>query len=67
MIYKQRFIDAVMGAQGVITCNLISLERKGATDTNFIQVGIFSELESGYFEYSDDSIITLKTLKDLET
>lgn len=67
MIYKQRFIDAIMGAQGVITCNLISLERKGATDTNFIQVGIFSELESGYFEYSEDSIITLKTLKDLET
>lgn len=66
MIYKQRFIDAIMGAQGVITCNLVSLERKGATDADFVQVGIFSELESGYFEYSDDSIITFKTLKDLE-
>jgi hypothetical protein len=66
MIYKQRFIDAVMDAQGVITCNLISLERKGATDEGFVTIGIYSELESGYFEYDTDSIVTLKTIKELE-
>lgn len=65
MIYKQRFIDAVMGAQGVITCNLISLERKGTSDSDFVPVDIYSELESGYFEYSDDSSITLKSIKEL--
>lgn len=65
MIYKQRFIDAVMDAEGVITCNLISLERKGATDDDFVPIGIFSELESGYFEYDTDGIITLKTIKEL--
>lgn len=66
MIYKQRFIDAVMNAQGVVTCNLILMERKGVTDMNFIEIGIFSELESGYFEYDKDSIITLKSIKELD-
>lgn len=65
MIYKQRFIDAVMGAEGVVTCNLLSLEHKGATDEDFLPVNIFSELESGYFEYATDSDITLKSIKDL--
>lgn len=66
MIYKQRFIDAVMDAQGVVTCNLISLERKGVTDADFVPVAIFSELESGYFEYDDDSVMTLKSIKELD-
>lgn len=65
MIYKQRFIDAVMGAEGVVTCNLVSLEHKGATDENFTPVNIFSELESGYFEYASDSDIVLKSIKEL--
>lgn len=65
MVYKQRFIDAVMGAEGVVTCNLLSLEHKGATDKDFLPVGIFSELESGYFEYEADSNITLKSIKEL--
>lgn len=65
MIYKQRFIDAVMEAQGVVTCNLVSLERKGASDADFLPVDIYSELESGYFEYSEDCGITLKTIKEL--
>lgn len=65
MIYKQRFIDAVMGAEGVVTCNLLSLEHKGATDEDFLPVGIFSELESGYFEYDADSDIILKSIKEL--
>lgn len=66
MIYKQRFIDAVMDAQGVVTCNLVSLERKGVTDADFVPVAIFSELESGYFEYDDDSVMILKSIKELD-
>lgn len=65
MIYKQRFVDAAMGAEGVVTCNLISLEHKGATDEEFLPVDIYSELESGYFEYATDSDITLKSIKEL--
>lgn len=65
MIYKQRFIDAVMSAQGVVTCDLKALDRKGATDVDYIPVGIFSELEAGYFEYDKDCILTLKSVKEL--
>ncbi len=66
MIYKQRFIDAVMDAEGVVTCNLVSLERKGVTDTDFTPVGIYAELESGYFEYDTESVITLKSIRELK-
>lgn len=66
MIYKQQFIDAVMDTQGVVTCNLVSMERKGATEKDFTPVGICSELESGYFEYDDASKLVLKTIKELE-
>jgi len=65
MIYKQRFIDSVMSASGVVTCELKALERKGATDGDYIPVGIYSELEAGYFEYDQDSVLTLKSVKEL--
>lgn len=65
MIYKQRFIDAVMDAEGVVTCNLVALERKGVKDAGFVPIGICSELESGYFEYDKDCVLTLKSTKEL--
>ena len=65
MIYKQQFIDAIMGAQGVVTCNLVTLERKGSTDEEYIPVDIYSELEAGYFEYAPDSILNMKSIKEL--
>lgn len=65
IIYRQRFIDAVMQAEGVVTCHLISLERKGTTDQNFVPVGIYAELESGYFEYDKGCTVTLKSVKEL--
>lgn len=66
MIYTQKLIDVVMAAQGVITCNLVSLERKGTSDDNFHPVGVYSELESGYFEYASDSILELASIKELK-
>lgn len=65
-IYTQRFIDTVMGTQGVVTCNLLAMSRKGATDVDFVPVGIYSELESGYFEFDKDSVLTLKSIKELD-
>lgn len=65
LIYRQRFIDAVMDAEGVVTCSLASLERKGPTDEEFVPVGIYAELESGYFEYSDECTVALKSVKEL--
>lgn len=65
MIYKQRFIDAVMGASGVVTCELKALDRKGATAGEYIPVGIYSELEAGYFEYDKECVLTLKSIKEI--
>lgn len=66
MIYTQKLIDAVMSAAGVITCNMVSLERKGTSDQDFKTVRVFSELESGYFEYTPDSVLELISIKDLK-
>lgn len=66
MIYTQKLIDSVMSATGVITCNMISLERKGTSDPDFKTVRVFSELESGYFEYDPESVLELTSIKDLK-
>ena len=66
MIYRQRFIDAVMDVPGVTTCNLLAMERKGATDEDFSPVDICAELESGYFEYDVTSRLVFKSVKELE-
>lgn len=67
MIYTQKFMDAVMTASGVVTCKLVTLERKGASDEDFKPVDIFSELESGYFEYTPDSVLELFSIKELQS
>lgn len=67
MIYAQKLTDAVMATAGVITCKLVSLERKGTSDADFKPIDVFSELESGYFEYAEDSILELNSIKDLKS
>lgn len=66
MIYSQKLVDAVMATSGVITCKLVSLERKGTSDADFKPIDVFSELESGYFEYAEDSTLELNSIKDLK-
>lgn len=66
MIYSQKLVDAVMATSGVITCKLVSLERKGTSDADFKVIDVFSELESGYFEYAGDSTLELNSIKDLK-
>ena len=48
------------------TCNLLTMERKGATDEDFSPVDICAELESGYFEYDITSRLVFKSVKELE-
>lgn len=59
MLYKQRLIDAVMSVRGVVTVDLRALERKGSSMADFAPVGVADELESGYFDYTTDSSLTL--------
>lgn len=59
MLYRQRFVDAIMSVQGVVTVELLSLTRKGTSMADFADVAVSEELESGYFDYTSDSEIIL--------
>lgn len=65
MLYLQKMLDVVMDVPGVITINLNSISRKGATDATFIDFNVFSELASGYFDYDGDCNLVLTSIKDL--
>lgn len=65
ILYRQRFLAAVMAADGVVTAELHSLQRKGTSMTDFSPVGVADELEAGYFDYDTDSVLTLTSAKAL--
>lgn len=65
MFYTQKFLDTVMSVAGVVTCDLKSLARKGATAPGFVPVRVFTELASGYYDYAPDSTLTLTSVKDI--
>ena len=63
--YPERLVEKIMAAEGVTTAKLRGVERKGATEPDFVTVEIVDELAAGYFEYSDDSTLTMTSIKDL--
>lgn len=64
MLYAQQLIDAVMAAEGVVTVDLRGLSRQGAdTLGGFVPVGVMSELQSGYFEYDENGLLDLTSVK----
>ena len=65
VIYVQQFIDAVMGAEGVVTCKLNSIARKGVSDDDFKEFEVYSDLESGYFDYAPDSVVKVESVKNM--
>lgn len=67
MFYTQKFIDTVMAVPGVVTCDLKTLSRKGASSASFVPVKIFAELESGYYEYDKDCVLTLTSVKEIRS
>lgn len=64
-LYRQRFIAAVMAAEGVVTVDLKKLERKGASAEAFQTVAVADELEAGYFDYTDDSTLSFTSAGSL--
>lgn len=67
MFYTQKFIDTVMAVPGVVTCDLKTLSRKGASAPSFVPVRIYTELESGYYEYDKDCVLTLTSVKEIRS
>lgn len=63
MFYRQRFIDAIMRVHGVVTVDLQKLEHKNLKLNQFQPILVVSELEAGYFDFTQDSILTFKSTK----
>ncbi len=68
IIYRQRLIDAVMAAEGVITVDVRSISRAGAADGDqFSEIGVADALDAGYFDYDvSGSRIEMKTVNSIE-
>lgn len=63
MLYRQKFVAAVMAVDGVVTVELKNMERKGTSMEAFEPVGVADELEAGYFDYTDDCTLSLTSTK----
>lgn len=63
MLYRQKFVAAIMAVEGVVTVELRRMERKGTSMDGFLPVGVADELEAGYFDFTDDSTLTLTSSK----
>lgn len=63
MFYRQRFIDVIMRVEGIVTVDLTVLNHRGASQNEFIAIGVMSELDAGYFDFTDDSDFTCKLAK----
>lgn len=63
MFYPQRLLDVLLSVKGVVTADLKTIKRKGATDPDFEEVSVMSELQSGYFEYADDCVLAMTSIK----
>lgn len=63
ILYKQRLVDAIMQVKGVVTVDLQQLARKGTSMADYTIIGVSDELESGYFDYAEDSTLTLTSAR----
>lgn len=61
--YRQKFIAAIMAVDGVVTVDLKTIERKGTSMADYQPVGVAEELEAGYFDYSNDCVLTFTSSK----
>lgn len=68
VVYRQKLIDAVMHVEGVVTCDLTLLEHhyaKGNISDYTEAIGTHAVLQAGYFNWSKDSQLEIKTVNDL--
>ena len=65
VIYRHKMLEAVTSVSGVITAKLVSLSRKGTEDDGFIDIDTLSYLHAGYYNYSEDSSLTLLSINEI--
>lgn len=65
VIYRHKMLEAVTSVNNVITGKLTALTRKGTEDSEFIDIDTLAYLHAGYFNYTDDSTLTLTSINDI--
>lgn len=65
VIYRHKMLEAVTSVGGVVTAKLVSLARKGSEDTEFTDIDTLAYLHAGYFNYTEDSTLTLVSINDI--
>lgn len=65
VIYRHKMLEAVTSVGGVITAKLVSLSRKGTEDDGFMDIDTLSYLHAGYYNYSEDSSLTLLSINEI--
>lgn len=65
VIYRHKMLEAVTSVNGVVTAKLVSLARKGTEDADFIDIDTISYLHAGYYNYTEDSTLTLISINDI--
>ena len=64
-LYGQTLITAAMSVDGVVTASLRSIARKGLADEDFVAFDAVTVLSAGYYDYSDDCMLTLTNIRTL--
>lgn len=65
VIYSHKMLDAVTSVSGVVTAKMVSLERKGTEDADFIPIDTMAYLYAGYFNYTEDSVLEMISTSDI--
>lgn len=65
VIYSHKMLDAVTSVTGVVTAKMVSLERKGTEDADFITIDTMAYLYAGYYNYTEDSTLEMISINDI--
>lgn len=65
VVYRHKMVEAVTNVNGVVAAKLIRLETKSAKDNEYKDIDTLAYLHAGYFNYTEDSILTLTSINDI--
>ncbi|MFI3322079.1 MAG: hypothetical protein R3Y50_06095 [Rikenellaceae bacterium] len=65
IIYCHKLVEAVTAVNGVTTAKLIKLETCNSEDETFVEVDTLVYLHAGYFNFTEDSTLTLTSINDM--
>lgn len=63
VIYTHKLLEAITAIAGVVTVKVVNLQVKSSEDIEFREIDTISYLSAGYFNYADDSELTLMSIK----